>query len=120
MARIRVPVSNFSFGEISPSLVTRTDTNVYSNAGSKVENFFLKNEGGLLKRYGIKKIFEFDTAVNLIDYTQQVRIIPFIFSDDERYIISLEHQKIRCFQIVFTTGAIQLVETITQDVDSAT
>lgn len=120
MARIRVPVSNFSFGEISPALVTRTDTNVYANAGSKVENFFLKNEGGLLKRYGINKIYEFDTAVDLINKTQQVRIIPFIFSDDERYIIALEHQQIRCFQIVFTTGAVTLVQTITADVDGNT
>ena len=120
MARIRVPVSNFSFGEISPSLVTRTDTNVYSNAGSKVENFFLKNEGGLLKRYGIKKIYEFDTTVDLLNKTQQVRIVPFIFSDDERYIIALEHQKIRCFQIVYTTGAVNLVATITADTDSET
>ena len=79
MPRIRVPISNFAFGEISPSLVTRTDTNVYTNAGSKIENFFLKNEGGLLKRYGIEKIYEFDTTVDLINKTQQVRIIPFIF-----------------------------------------
>ena len=49
---------------------------------------------------------------------QQVRIIPFIFSDDERYIISLENAQIRCFKIDPSTGAITLVETITQDVDS--
>ena len=47
MATIRVPISNFQFGEVSPSLVTRTDTNVYQNSGKQVENFFLKNEGGL-------------------------------------------------------------------------
>tara|TARA_B100000029_G_C17609036_1_gene968626 strand:- start:1287 stop:3557 length:2271 start_codon:yes stop_codon:yes gene_type:complete len=117
MPRIRVPISNFQFGEISPSLVSRTDTNVYMNSGSAVENFFLKNEGGLLKRFGIKKIYEFDTTPDLDNKVQQHRLVPFIFSDDERYIISLENQKIRCFQISPTTGAISLVATVTQDSD---
>ena len=117
MPRIRVPISNFQFGEISPSLVSRTDTNVYMNSGSKVENFFLKNEGGLLKRFGIKKIYEFDTTPDLDNKVQQHRLVPFIFSDDERYVISLENQKIRCFQISPTDGSISLVATITQDAD---
>ena len=118
MARIRVPLANFQFGEVSPSLLSRTDTKVYSNAAKKVENFFLRNEGGLLRRHGTRKVYEFDTTVNT-SKRQQIRIIPFIFSDDERYIISLEHQKIRCFKIDPSTGAITLVETITADVNSA-
>ena len=118
MARIRVPLANFQFGEVSPSLLSRTDTKVYGNAAKKVENFFLRNEGGLLRRHGTRKVYEFDTTVNT-SKRQQIRIIPFIFSDDERYIISLEHQKIRCFKIDPSTGAITLVETITADVNSA-
>ena len=118
MARIRVPLSNFQFGEVSPSMVSRTDTKIYQNAAKKIENFFLRNEGGLLKRFGTKKVYEFDTTVDATK-RQQVRIIPFIFSDDERYIISLENLKIRCFKIDPTTGAVTLVTTITQDVDSA-
>mgnify|MGYP003112402148 FL=1 len=46
--------------------------------------------------------------------TQHVRIIPFIFSDDERYIVSLENAKIRVFSIS-TTDAVSLVQTITAD-----
>lgn len=118
MARVRVPITNFQYGEVSPSLVSRTDTKVYSNSAKSVENFFLRNEGGLLKRFGTKRIYEFDTTLDTNKF-QQHRIVPFIFSDDERYIISLEHQKIRCFQINPTTGAISLVATVTQDVDSA-
>lgn len=119
MARIRVPISNFQFGEVSPSMLSRTDTKVYANAAKKVENFFLRNEGGLLKRFGTRKVYEFDTTVDTSKRMQH-RIIPFIFSDDERYIISLEHEKIRCFKIDPSTGDVSLVETITQDVDSAT
>lgn len=117
MARIRVPISNFQFGEISPSLISRTDTPIYANAAQKVENFFLRNEGGLLKRNGTKKIYEFDTTVSS-SVTQQIRIVPFIFSDDERYIISLENLKIRIFQIDPSTGDVSLIQTITQDSSS--
>ena len=85
MARVRVPISNFQFGEISPSLVSRTDTPIYANSAKKVENFFLRNEGGLLKRFGTRRIYEFDTTVDS-SITQQLRLVPFIFSDDERYI----------------------------------
>ena len=117
MQRIRVPISNFQYGEISPSLVSRTDTPLYNNSAKKVENFFLRNEGGLLKRFGTKRLYEFDTTVDS-SATQQLRLVPFIFSDDERYIISLESAKIRIFQINPTTGAVSLIQTLTQDVSS--
>ncbi len=118
MARVRVPITNFQYGEISPSLVSRTDTPLYNNSAKKVENFFLRNEGGLLKRFGTRRIYEFDTTVDS-SATQQLRLVPFIFSDDERYIVSLESAKIRVFQISPTTGAVSLIQTLTQDVDSA-
>ena len=117
MQRVRVPISNFQYGEISPSLVSRTDTPLYNNSAKKIENFFLRNEGGLLKRFGTKRLYEFDTTVDS-SATQQLRLVPFIFSDDERYIISLESAKIRIFQINPTTGAVSLIQTLTQDVDS--
>jgi len=118
MASIRIPITNIQYGEISPSLVSRTDTPLYNNSAKKIENFFLRNEGGLLKRFGTSRIYEFDTTVDS-SATQQLRLVPFIFSDDERYIISLENAKIRVFQIDPTTGAVSLIQTITQDVDSA-
>tara|TARA_R100001443_G_scaffold16036_2_gene25849 strand:+ start:427 stop:3039 length:2613 start_codon:yes stop_codon:yes gene_type:complete len=232
MRRVKVPISNFQFGEISPSLISRTDSAVYAQSAQKVENLFLRAEGGVIKRAGLKHLYEFDTtfeeasftitvsdygniivgstikffkgdgtlitlefetaggsspssssgnthyvrantdnnttadniytAINAIsgftvanpsaavvtvtrddpfhgrhltvessdtvrlattnfgtDMTQQHRLIPFIFSDDERYIVSLEHQKIRVFYITPVTQAVSLVSTITQDVDSA-
>ena len=39
MQKVRVPVTNFQFGEISPSLISRTDTQVYTNSAQKLENF---------------------------------------------------------------------------------
>ena len=118
MPRIRVPITNFQFGEISPSLTSRTDTKIYNASAKKVENFFLRNEGGLLRRFGTERIYEFDTTVDA-SKTQQCRLVPFIFSDDERYIVSFENAKIRVFIISPSTGAVSLTQTITQDVNSA-
>ena len=49
MPRVRVPLNNFQFGEVSPSLTSRTDTKVYTNAAEQVRNFFIRSEGGLKK-----------------------------------------------------------------------
>ena len=64
MRKLRVPISNFQFGEVSPSLISRTDSQVYQNSAQKVENFFLRAEGGIIKRMGLKNIYEFDTTVD--------------------------------------------------------
>ncbi len=117
MRKLRVPLSNFQFGEISPSLISRTDSKVYSNSAQKVENFFIRAEGGVIKRSGLSNIYEFDTTVDT-SKTQQHRIVPFIFSDDERYIISLENLKIRVFR-VDTSFNVTLAATVTQDTSSA-
>ena len=118
MRKAKVPLTNFQFGEISPSLISRTDTRVYNNSAQKIENFFLRAEGGVIKRAGLSKLFEFDTSIDT-SKVQQHRLLPFIFSDDERYIISLEHQKIRVFQIA-TNNTVSLATTVTQDANSAT
>ena len=119
MQKVRVPLTNFRFGEVSPSLYSRTDTQIYNQSAQKVTNFFLRSEGGVIKRSGLENIYQFDITVDTTK-TQQSRLLPFIFSDDEQYIISLEHQKIRIFQISPTTGAVSLIQTITQDINSAT
>ena len=118
MQKAKVPLTNFQFGEVSPSLISRTDTKVYNNSAQKIENFFLRAEGGVIKRAGLKKLFEFDTSIDTAK-VQQHRIVPFIFSDDERYIVSLEHQKIRVFQID-TSNNVTLAATLTADSSGAT
>tara|TARA_R100000995_G_scaffold42456_1_gene19853 strand:- start:7732 stop:10338 length:2607 start_codon:yes stop_codon:yes gene_type:complete len=231
MRKAKIPLTNFQFGELSPSLISRTDTKVYNASAQKIENFFLRAEGGVIKRAGLSKIYEFDTTVDSASFTitvtdyanivvgsqikfmksdgtvitiefetaggsspsasvgnkhfvrsnegndtvadnlytainaisgftvanpsaavvtvvrddvfvgkftsvsttdttrlavtnfstssiQQHRLIPFIFSDDERYIVSLEHLKIRVFSID-TNNVVTLATTLTQDTSSA-
>ena len=229
MARIRIPLNNFSFGEVSPSLTSRTDSPVYTSAAESLKNFFIRAEGGVINRPGTQRIYNFTqtytipsctitvsdyaniavgsqikmtlgdgtdiilefetagssspsasvgnkyfvranannnttadnifTALNAVSgltvanpaaaevtvtrdgfntdnlkvvttdstrlavtdfvfVAQEIRLEPFVFSDDEKYIIAFSNAKIECFQISPTTGAISLVQTLTADVDS--
>lgn len=115
MARLRIPLNNFAYGEISPSLTSRTDTPVYISAAETVENFFVRAEGGVVNRPGTERIYNFTHTYDA-NLTQQVRIEPFVFSDDEKYIIAFSNAKIECFRIA-TNGAVTLAATVTQDTD---
>jgi len=119
MQKIRVPLTNFQFGEVSPSLISRTDTAIYVASAQRVENLFLRSEGGVIKRAGLRKIYNYSDITYDSSKVHQSRLLPFIFSDDERYIISLEHQKIRVFLIDPNDESVSLVDTVTLDVDSA-
>lgn len=111
MARIRVPLNNFSFGEISPSLTSRTDSQVYQNAAESVKNFFIRAEGGVIKRPASKHLYAFaDTHSTTL--TQQIRLEPFIFSDDEKYLIAFRNGKIDAFFIHPTTGVVSFSATV--------
>ena len=111
MARIRVPLNNFSFGEISPSLTSRTDSQVYQNAAESVKNFFIRAEGGVIKRPASKHLYAFaDTYSSSL--TQQIRIEPFIFSDDEKYLVAFRDGNIDTFFIHPTTGVVSFSATV--------
>ena len=223
MAKVRVPLNNFQFGEVSPSLTSRTDTQVYNNSAEQIRNFFIRSEGGLLKRAGTQRLANLGnytngtctitvtdyanivvgstiklpfndgtiitlqwetssgdapsaasgnthfvranesnnttadnifTALNAVDgftvtnpaanvvtvkrddggsdnlevvssdttrlavtnfsvLRQEVRLEPFIFSDDEKYIIAFSNTQIQIFQINASTGAVSSIQTLT-------
>ena len=116
MPRVRVPLNNFQFGEVSPSLTSRTDTKVYTNAAEQVRNFFIRSEGGLKKRTGTKRIANFGSNpafTALASLRQSVRIEPFIFSDDEKYIIAFSNTRIEIFQISPSDGSVSSIQSLT-------
>jgi len=117
MARVRVPLNNFSFGEVSPSLTSRTDSGVYSSAAESIQNFVIRAEGGLINRAGLKRVHNFLQTYDS-SLQQQIRLEPFIFSDDEKYVVAFSNGQIECFFIHPTTGALSLAQTITVDTDS--
>ena len=63
MQKVRVPITNFQFGEISPSLSSRTDSDVYTASAERIENLFLRAEGGVVKRNGLINHHKFTEAV---------------------------------------------------------
>ena len=71
---LRTVYTNFSSGEINPLLATRTDASAYFNGAKTLRNWYLLDEGGLMRRPGTtyKATLPGDS-----------RIIPFIFSNDE-------------------------------------
>jgi len=117
MKKIRSPLNNFQFGEVSPSLGSRTESAVYLNSGSVVRNFNLRPEGGITRRYGLDRLYDYGLTQNTAK-TFQSKLVPFVFSDDEKYIVSIENAKVRVFAIDATTGAVSLTSTLTLDVDS--
>ena len=118
MQKVKIPVNSFEFGELSPAFTSRVDTDLYKAAAKKVTNFLILGEGGIKKRAGTSKIYKFGHTVgaNRIE----VRIEPFVFSDDEQYIFAFSNEKLEIFFIDPITKAVSLIQTITQDVDSAT
>lgn len=118
MRKARVPLTNFQYGEISPSLVSRTDSAVYASSAQSLKNFFIRAEGGVVKRGGFQAIHDFTSIVANGDIRQQIRIIPFIFSDDEQYVAALSDGQIDMFFIDPNDGTLSLVTTLTQDVNS--
>lgn len=119
MARIRVPLTSFDFGEVSPSLTSRTDVSVYTHAAARVRNFFIKSEGGVEKRSGTRNWYTFNNTYSSSLTGLQVRIEPFIFSDDERYIIAFSAGEIDIF-ILDPSNSFEPthIQNITADVNS--
>ena len=118
MRKVKVPLTNFQYGEISPSLISRTDSEIYNSSAQRMKNFFIRAEGGVLKRGGFQALHKFSSVT--VDNTkrQQIRLFPFIFSDDEQYVVAMSNNKLEIFFIDPSTGALSLVTTLTQDTDS--
>ncbi|MEL0016566.1 MAG: hypothetical protein VW715_15190, partial [Rhodospirillales bacterium] len=102
MQKIRVPINSFQFGEVSDSLLSRVDTSVYTASAQRVENMVVMAEGAVKKRTGLKHIYDYGITFNS-SYPEQSHLFPFIFDENEEYVISVEHQKVRCFRIEDST-----------------
>ena len=118
MRKVRVPTTNFAFGEVSDSTILRTDTPIYQASAQRIENMFLLPEGGVKRRPGLRRIDTLSGITRDKTKTFQSRLLPFIFSGLEQYVVSLEHQQLRVFIIDPVTKAVSLTATITQDTNS--
>ena len=116
MAKIKIPLHSFQYGELSPSFTSRLDAQVYQAGAQKMRNFVLINEGGAKKRPGTKRLYEFSNTVNPSN-PLEIRAEPFIFSDDEEYIFAFSNNKLDIFFINPLTGAATYSTTLSGSTD---
>ena len=111
MQKVRIPQNSFQYGEISGNTVMRTDSPIYAASAQSLENMIVLPEGAVKKRHGTKFIYK-NTQAN-----KKLHLAPFIFDDNEEYIIGIGEGYIFCWRLL-TDGTISLVSTITLDTSS--
>lgn len=82
---LRTVYTNFASGELNPLLVTRTDANAYFSGAKTLRNWYLLDEGGIMRRPGTTYKATLPGAS---------RIIPFIFSNDELAVFVLSNNRL--------------------------
>lgn len=123
MQKLRVAQNSFSFGEVSDSLIMRSDAPIYKGSAQRLENLIVMPEGSVKKRTGLKHIHDYSITYSST-YPEQSHLVKFEFDDNEHYVVSIMHQKIKVF-LIDTVGTyvnpneLYLTATITTDVNSA-
>lgn len=92
MARIGTQQASFIGGEISPRLYGRVEFAKYLSGAETIENFIVRPEGGLMRRHGTRFAGETKT------HAKQSRLIPFIFSTVQAYILEFGDGYIRIWK----------------------
>jgi len=97
-------LTNFTSGELSPRLNGRIDMDKYYNGASSISNFIVLMHGGLVKRPGTRFIREIKTSSGS---NSGARLIPFVFSKTQAYILEFGHNYIRFYKdegIIVSSG----------------
>ena len=95
MAESSPILTNFTSGELSPRLNGRIDMEKYYNGASTINNFQVLMHGGLQKRSGTRYIAPIKTQTGS---NSGARLIPFVFSKTQAYILEFGHNYIRFFK----------------------
>ena len=95
MAESSPILTNFTSGELSPRLNGRIDMEKYYNGASSINNFQVLMNGGLQKRSGTRYIAPIKTQTGS---NSGARLIPFVFSKTQAYILEFGHNYIRFFK----------------------
>lgn len=91
---MRASSTQFSFagGELSPRLYGRSDLQKYAAGAELISNFIVRPEGGLMRRHGTR----FAGAVR--DPGRRGRLIPFVFSTVQAYMLEFADGVIRIWK----------------------
>jgi hypothetical protein len=116
MQKVRVPINSFQYGEVSDSLSMRVDTPIYSASASTIQNMVVMAEGSLIKRKGLENHINHGITYNST-YPEQSVLVPFVYDDNEQYIVSIQHQALKVYQIASSGAVISINVNITAGTD---
>ena len=83
---------SFSGGEISPSMQGRLDARDYQNGLADCDNFLVRPQGSLERRTG------FQSVARAYSQSNASRLIPFVYSDDQAYVLELSRYKMQIWR----------------------
>lgn len=83
---------SFSAGELSPLMDARLDLDRYKNGAKRMRNVYVKPQGAVTRRQGTKQAMDitpYYKAASGNDISDELfpRIIPFIFSENQAYVL---------------------------------
>lgn len=91
MPRVTINSTNFTAGEVSPKCYGRVDLARYQNGAKAMPNCIVNIHGGAERRPG--SIFVQGTK----DHLQKSRLIPYIFSTTQAYMLEFGNQYMRVY-----------------------
>ena len=92
--KVRQVITNFSSGELNNLLNARTDAKAYFEGAKQCRNWYLLDEGGLMRRPAT----EYKATL-----PAQSRLIPFIFSNDETALFAFSNNRLDVYS---STGSV--------------
>ena len=84
--KYRVIQNAFISGELSSKLDARTDIKEYKTGVAQLENFLVHRQGGVSRRPG----FRYASTISGVQSNRKIKLIPFIYSKTESYVVGLE------------------------------
>ena len=80
---------SFAAGETDPAIYGRPDQIRYQTGCAVLRNFKIRKSGGIENRPGTVFVGEIKTS------SKAAKLIPFVYSDDQTYMIEAGHQSMR-------------------------
>lgn len=93
-----IALRNFTAGELSPELYSRTDLAKYAAGARTVRNFLVKRQGGLDNRPGTELVR------NFAGY-DVIRLLPFVFNDSQTYVLMFSYLQLQFIRNGAMVGA---------------
>lgn len=93
MSQANLIQTNFTSGEISPSMYGRIDVAKYANGAAMIENMLVKPQGGLYRRMGTKSCGVAGPTAGAGSFSYDCALIPFIFNTTQSYVLEFTHLK---------------------------